>query len=169
VLAERYFLKIRGSVLPTLSLSALYNMDQARCEALRGVHRRMAAGVAVSPQELVALQLEALRFRRVLEEHVQAVLRAKSLHLYGPRLAGLEDALAAVQEVAPNDFPRFAMTVRNTLQVRQRSDGHFISGISNDDSLENRGDNTFGTSTTVMTLMYLDAREGKIIGGATAR
>jgi hypothetical protein len=144
-------------------------MELTRLQALRAAQQRMAACIAVSPTELGRLQLGVIGCRKVIEGDVQSLLQAKDLHLNGPRLEGLDDVLAAVREVSPQDFPRFAMTVRDTLQARQRSDGHFISGISNNDSFENRGDNTFGTATTVMTLMVLDDRESEILQRPSGR
>jgi hypothetical protein len=165
-LAERSFLKNRGMLsVPLLAVSTLYNMELTRFEALRAAQSRMAAGEVVSPRELLGLERDAIGCRRVLEEEVQALLKTRDLHLNGPRLEGLDEVLAAVREVAPQDFPRFAMTVRDTLQARQRSDGHFIADIFNNDSIASRGENTFGTATTVMTLMELDNREKEILEG----
>jgi hypothetical protein len=136
---------------------------------LRSAVRRMQSGISVPPAELASLQRECVTCHQVLGEQVRLLVAQQQLHIWGPFLAGMEDAVAAVNECAPESLPAFGMTLRNTLLLRGRFDGHFISGISIDDAKENRGDNTFGTATSVMTLMLLDDLEGKILPAPSGR
>jgi hypothetical protein len=143
------------AIFLTVAVATLYDADLTSRSLLADVKRRQAQGEEVKPTEIVPLEKHAAEARERLVDVVQKFTTARMTKVAGPALDAFPEVLAALQELAPAEAEALKLVLRDELLKRQRSDGHFKSGLSNADSKPQRGDNTFGTATTLRTLMLI--------------
>jgi hypothetical protein len=148
-------------ILATVIVSTLYDVDRTARELAAQARADQAAA---SDQPAAANELRVLE-KRAADAHAHLVdacmfftRKFRLLATCGPALPCIPDLLNALREAAPEELPAVKKVLIESLLARQKaSDGRFVSGFWVDESKHpNRGDNTFGTATSVDILMQLE-------------
>jgi len=134
-----------------LILATRYDLYLMRCYQLDQA-KKPRSGQSTATLKQLEQQLEAER--TALQKQI-AILVTEKIRCRGAALDCLPSLILAVREFAPAEAPAFENKLTLALLSRQQHDGHFIAGTGT----WGRGDNTFGTSTTLPTLILLADRK----------